>query len=151
MSALRGDSFLCPSLKRVIASSLHAVMTEVRTRRRKRCLVYFFTFLFAFGTAPGQQEPVTFTSNTTLVIIDVSVKDKDGKIIENLKKNDFTLTEDGKQQQIAVFDFQKLDNQNLAPVPAVKGDRPLRRIKAKASWRSAEPSSRPRNFGGAAG
>jgi VWFA-related protein len=88
----------------------------------KRCLIFFCTFLIAFGTAPGQQEPVTFTSNTTLVIIDVSVKDKDGKIIEDLKKNDFTLTEDGKQQQIAVFDFQKLDNQNPAPVPAVKGE-----------------------------
>ena len=89
----------------------------------KRCLIFFSTFLFAFGTAPGQQEQLTFTSNTTLVIIDVTVKGKDGKTIENLKKNDFTLTEDGKQQQIAVFDFQKLDNsQNLAPVPAVKGE-----------------------------
>jgi len=86
----------------------------------KRQLIFVLAFLLAFGTLPAQQAPVTFTSNTTLVIIDVSVKDKSGKVVEDLKKGDFTLTEDGKAQQIAVFDFQKLDVTSAPPVPAIK-------------------------------
>ena len=86
----------------------------------KRLTVVGLSFVLAFGNIQAQQTPVTFTSNTTLVIIDVSIKDKSGKVIEDLKKGDFALTEDGKTQQIAVFDFQKLDIDSAPPVPAVK-------------------------------
>ncbi len=86
----------------------------------KKILVFGLVFSLTFGNILQAQAPVTFTSNTTLVIIDVSIKDKTGKIVEDLKKGDFTLTEDGKTQQIAVFDFQKLDIDTAPPVPAVK-------------------------------
>ncbi|HTA44422.1 MAG TPA: VWA domain-containing protein [Bryobacteraceae bacterium] len=67
------------------------------------------------------QEQATFTSNTNLVIIDVNVRDKSGKVMPNLGKNDFTLFEDGKQQTISVFEFQKLEGDTLLPpVPAEK-------------------------------
>jgi VWFA-related protein len=86
----------------------------------KRLIVFGLVFLLSVGTLPAQA-PVTFSSQTTLVIIDVTVKDKSGKIVDDLKKGDFQLTEDGKAQQIAVFDFQKLDlGPPPAPVPAVK-------------------------------
>src|SRR5947209_9846518 len=67
------------------------------------------------------QEP-TFTSNTSLVVIDVNVKDKSGNAIPDLKKDDFTILEDGKPQQISVFEFQRLDGSAPAPekVPAIK-------------------------------
>ena len=75
----------------------------------RRQLILVLVYLLALGNVQAQQQqPVTFTSNTTLVIIDVNVKDKSGKVIEDLKKDDFKLTEDGKTQQISVFDFQKL-------------------------------------------
>ena len=86
----------------------------------KRLIVFGLVFLLAFGNALAQQAPVTFTTSTTLVIIDVTVKDKAGKVVEDLKKGDFALSEDGKPQQIAVFDFQKLDVDSAPPVPAVK-------------------------------
>lgn len=85
----------------------------------KRFIVFGLSFFLAFGNVLAQA-PVTFTSNTTLVIIDVTVKDKTGKVIEDLKKGDFALSEDGKAQQISVFDFQKLDIDSAPPVPAVK-------------------------------
>jgi len=85
----------------------------------KRTLIFGLVFLLALGNLPAQ-EPLTIRVNTTLVIIDVTIKDKSGKVIEDLKKNDFSLTEDGKTQQIAVFDFQKLDIDTAPPVPAVK-------------------------------
>jgi VWFA-related protein len=100
-------------------------------------------FFLAFGNSlPAQQAPVTFTSNTTLVIIDVSIKDKSGKVVEDLKKADFTLTEDGKSQQIAVFDFQKLDIDSAPPVPAIKPAAP-----ATAGTATATTPTKPAGTG----
>ena len=82
----------------------------------KRLVVFGLVFLLTLGNLPAQA-PVTFSTQTTLVIIDVEVKDKAGKTVEDLKKGDFQLTEDGKAQQIAVFDFQKLDL-GAPPAPA---------------------------------
>jgi len=66
----------------------------------------------------GQQPEVKFTSNTNLVVVDVTVKDKSGKPIEGLKAEDFSISEDGKPQKITVFEFQKLTTE-LLPPPAV--------------------------------
>jgi VWFA-related protein len=41
--------------------------------------------------------------NTTLVSIPVSVSDRDGKYIPNLRKEDFRIWEDGGEQQVAYF------------------------------------------------
>jgi len=41
--------------------------------------------------------------NTTLVTIPVSVTDRDGRYIPNLRKEDFRLWEDGVQQDVAFF------------------------------------------------
>jgi len=78
-------------------------------------------FLFLLLARVNGQDNVTFSTDVHLVVIDVSVKDKSGKVIPDLKKGDFTLMEDGKPQQIGVFEFQKLDTeQALPPVPATK-------------------------------
>ena len=41
--------------------------------------------------------------NTTLVTLPVSVMDRDGRYIPNLRKEDFRLWEDGVEQEVAVF------------------------------------------------
>jgi VWFA-related protein len=66
--------------------------------------------------APGaaKDEPV-FRSDTRLVVQQVTVKDKDGKPIENLTAKDFTILENGVAQTIAFLDFQKLEE--VAPAP----------------------------------
>jgi VWFA-related protein len=82
--------------------------------------LFFVPALLLLLARVEAQEP-TFTSNANLVIIDVNVKDRSGKVIPDLKKSDFTLLEDGKPQQISVFEFQKLEGDNaLPPVPATK-------------------------------
>ena len=58
----------------------------------------------------------TFTVDTKLVVVNVSIKDKSGRVITNLKKEDFQLSEDGVAQKIAVFDFQELSGEPLAPL-----------------------------------
>ena len=66
--------------------------------------------------AQEPQKTFTFKSSTNLVIVNVEVKDKSGKVIEGLKASDFTLTEDGKPQPISVFEFQKLTGEVAPPV-----------------------------------
>ena len=89
--------------------------------------------LAAFA-AVAQQPPETpkFTSSTTLVVEMVTVKDKNGNMVEGLSAKDFTVTEDGKPQAIAFCEFQKLDE---AP-------------SASAAVTAAAPASEP--AGGAA-
>src|SRR5258708_9346542 len=54
-----------------------------------------------------------FTSNTNLVVVDVYARDKSGKPVLDLKKEDFTILEDGKPQIISIFELQKLDSELL--------------------------------------
>jgi VWFA-related protein len=51
----------------------------------------------------------TFTSSTQLVVEAVTVRDKNGRIVEGLKKENFAITEDGKPQEIKFFDFENVD------------------------------------------
>ena len=64
---------------------------------------------------------VTFSTTRQLVVEDVIVKSQNGKPVDNLKASDFLVTEDGKPQQIGVFEFQKLSNEAVpAPPPALQ-------------------------------
>jgi VWFA-related protein len=60
-------------------------------------------------------QPAKFSANSNLVIVDVTVKDKNGKAIEGLKSGDFTVLEDGKPQKVSVFEFQKLTDDPEPP------------------------------------
>ncbi len=108
----------------------------------KKATIFGLVFCLSFGNIQAQQggAPVTFTSNTTLVVIDVSVKDKSGKVMEDLKKGDFVVTEDGKTQQVAVFDFQKLDIETAPPVPATKPDTKTPASMSAAIVQTAQPA-----------
>ncbi len=59
--------------------------------------------------ALAQQTGVVFRTTTNLVIVDVFVRDRSGNDIPGLTKEDFTVLEDGKPQQIAIFEFQRLE------------------------------------------
>ncbi len=64
------------------------------------------------------QEPVyTLSVRSQLVIETVVVTGKDGKPVEGLTADDFTLTEDGVVQKIRHVEHQVL-SKNLAPLPA---------------------------------
>ncbi|MDQ6758907.1 MAG: VWA domain-containing protein, partial [Acidobacteriota bacterium] len=64
------------------------------------------------------QDQPTFKTNTNLVIVNISVKDKSGKLIDNLKKEDFVVYEDNKPQTISVFEVERLASAPLTPEPA---------------------------------
>ena len=81
------------------------------------------SFFLAF-TLLAQQQPegvATFTTSTQLVVEMVTVKDKNGRIVEGLTAKDFTLTEDGKPQTISFCEFQKLEEITPRPIEPVAG------------------------------
>lgn len=64
------------------------------------------------GQPPVRQAPqgrATFRSGRDLVVVNVVVRDKDGKLVRGLKKDDFTVTEDNRPQTVESFDFEELD------------------------------------------
>jgi VWFA-related protein len=107
----------------------------------------FLLVLAAFFAKVRAQEP-TFTSSANLVVVDVSVKDKSGKVIPGLTKNDFGVLEDGKPQQVSVFEFQRLDSDDIQrkPVPAINSApvTPAAQSAAPQRGPSAQLSGAPR-------
>jgi Ca-activated chloride channel homolog len=53
--------------------------------------------------APGQDDTPTFSTDTNLVPLHVSVLDKKGKLVTDLPKSAFTVYEDNVEQQLKVF------------------------------------------------
>ncbi len=79
----------------------------------------------ASPSAPGAQPkaPVYETATvlkaiTRLVVVDVVATDKKGEAVTDLERADFTLLEDGKEQQIRVFNFQQPSVAASGPVGA---------------------------------
>lgn len=58
--------------------------------------------LFCFAVAATPQDRPTFQAGTRLVEVDVVVRNRNGPVI-GLIKDDFTLLDEGKPQQISVF------------------------------------------------
>src|SRR5271165_4688862 len=56
------------------------------------------------GAQSNRQSPATFSTNAELVTVPVSVRGHDGKPLDGLKKNDFTVLDNGKPRSIAVFE-----------------------------------------------
>ncbi len=52
--------------------------------------------------------------STEIVLVNVVARDKHGNLIRDLKKEDFTVFEDGKKQDLASFDFEKVDEMVMA-------------------------------------
>src|SRR5215469_11742695 len=67
----------------------------------------------------SQQADYTFRAQTELVLVNVTVRDKTGNLVPNLKREDFTVLEDNKPQQVVSFDIENIDriaNQDVAQV-----------------------------------
>jgi VWFA-related protein len=52
--------------------------------------------------------------STEIVLVNVVARDKHGNLIKDLKKEDFTVYEDNKKQDLASFDFEKVDEMVMA-------------------------------------
>src|SRR6266403_4807734 len=68
--------------------------------------------------APSQQTPAqapqAIRVATELVLVNVVARDKKGNLVRDLKREDFTVLEDGQKQQVSSFDFENIDELALA-------------------------------------
>jgi VWFA-related protein len=101
-------------------------------------LIAALSFTSAVSQTPSQQQAQPTTRGqglyrlrveSELVLVNVVVRDKQGKPVTGLTRDDFTLLEDGKPQRVSSFDFENLDTtpltaggplQQAANGPAVK-------------------------------
>lgn len=67
---------------------------------------------------PSMQNAVKLRTDTRVVEIDVSVRDAQGKPVEDLNKSDFTITDDGKPRSFTIFTDNNAGRATPAPVAA---------------------------------
>jgi VWFA-related protein len=98
------------------------------TSRLQQVISAGLAAVLLFSSAAGQttapqatkdnQGTYRFRVESELVLVNVVVRDKQGKPVTDLKQQDFTIMEDGKPQRISSFDFENLDT---APLPSSAG------------------------------
>jgi VWFA-related protein len=64
------------------------------------------------------QPGITLKSSTRLVIVDVVVRNGKGEAVTDLKSSDFTILENGKPQEVRIFQFQQPEAPAAAPPPS---------------------------------
>jgi VWFA-related protein len=79
--------------------------------------------LLAQQTVQESPSQVRIQVTSELVLVNVVARDKQGHLVKDLKKEDFTLLEDGKKQNISSFDFENVDQLATAGAaePTVSG------------------------------
>jgi len=65
--------------------------------------------LHGSGVLSQQMPSDTFHSRSELVLVNVTVRDKSGNPVRDLKREDFTVMEDNKAQQVVSFDLENTD------------------------------------------
>ena len=93
--------------------------------------------------APLARPTVKFETTTQLVIVNVFVKDKDGRPVGGLTASDFSVFEDGKPQQIKVFEFQRVEDNQLPPPRLGFAERAADQGTQTPPARSAEAAVQP--------
>lgn len=66
---------------------------------------------------PTQQPQYRVRVTSELVLVNAVARDRKGNLVRDLKKEDFTLLEDGKKQAISTFDFENVDELKTAGPP----------------------------------
>src|SRR5262245_55618334 len=69
------------------------------------------------GTGEGQ---FTLKTSTEVVLVNVTVRDKNGEFVKDLKPQDFTILEDNKKQDVISVDFENTDSVVTAETPKLE-------------------------------
>ena len=88
-------------------------------------------------TPPVDDNQDSIKISTTLIQVDVTVTDKDGKVVTDLKPEDFEVYENGKKQTITNFSFVSVEKpaEKTVQQPVIKTDKttiPIPPVRLKA-------------------
>ncbi len=107
-------------------------MFDTKNQFANQALAMLLACALLLSYAPAQQqENYTFRVQSELVLVNVTVRDKNGNFVQGLKPEDFTILEDNKPQKVVSFDIENVDavaNQGVAqanPLPGVSTPTPV--------------------------
>ena len=85
-------------------------MTITPNRLTNRAVAVLLALVLVCAASPSQQQTdYVFHAETDVVLVNVTVKDKNGKFVPGMKPEDFTILEDNKPQKIVSFDVENVD------------------------------------------
>lgn len=111
-------------------------------RCTSRAIPWILAVVLICANMTSQETPNTYTfkSETELVLVNVAVRDRNGNPVRDLKREDFTLLEDNKPQQVISFDLENTD----AVLPAAVSEAPLLgKVLPKRSPNASSGANRP--------
>jgi VWFA-related protein len=96
---------------------MHIPQSTLGIIRKPTALVAMTGLLWPM-VLPAQQSTTgyTFKAKSELVLVNVSVRDKNGNLVKDLKPEDFTVLEDNKPQKVATFDIENTQNAPQVPM-----------------------------------
>jgi VWFA-related protein len=85
-------------------------MTSTPNRFADKAIAVLLTLVLLCPALPSQlQSEYVFHVQSDLVLVSVTVREKNGKFVEGLKPENFTILEDNKPQKILSFDVENVD------------------------------------------
>jgi len=78
-------------------------------RFTSRTMTAVAVLILLCASLSSQQSDYVFRAQTDLVLVNVTVRDKNGNFLRNLKPEDFILLEDNKPQKVVSFDIENTD------------------------------------------
>jgi VWFA-related protein len=96
-------------------------MSFTPTRPARGVLAILLQIALLCSPLPSQdQAEYTFRVESEMVLVNVTVRDKNGNFVRNLKPEDFTILEDNKPQKVISFDLENVDAVAMQNVPQAK-------------------------------
>jgi VWFA-related protein len=113
--------------------------TNRRTKLTVSLLIPALACVVVVSRMKAQQADATFRAETEIVLVNVTVKDKHGNFVRDLKPEDFSVLEDNKPQKVLSFDTENIDAVRLPDVAQAK---PLDNLAAPANPNLPTPQSK---------
>jgi VWFA-related protein len=110
------------------------------TQRIAACSLVATLFVPALPAqnAAQKEQPFRIKVTSELVLVNVVVRDKQGQAVRSLKRDDFTVLEDNKPQNISSFDFENIESATALPAGG-----PSQTVLNGKKPTTAEPAEQP--------
>src|SRR5271170_7640771 len=96
-------------------------MNFIPNRFADKAIAVALALVLLCGALPSQQQSeYVFRVQSDLVLVNVTVRDKNGKFVQGLKPENFTILEDNKPQKVISFDVENVDAAPALDVTEVK-------------------------------
>src|SRR5271154_6076748 len=114
-------------------------MTSTPNRSADKAVAALLTLVLLCAASPSQQQSdYVLHVESDLVLVNVTVRDKNGSFVQGLKPENFTILEDNKPQKIVSFDVENVD---AVPATDVAQTKPL----PEAAPAQPAPATSPAN------